>query len=331
VITPVHIRWKNFFLYNLFWPHKGERTQQHLITLSDKLIEIANRIDIETMNIQHYIDDLAYIDFSVYLTDSEKNRKVLQNQLGKKNYAIVTQKVDGRVEEFITTIAAKLYFMKKGYLVGDFAIPPEFGIGYGIPDIVGIKGGFVNNLKENGLLINGGDISDLLIWQQLKEKPIKANEPLEIIDCEVKSSKDWNQGFKQLYDNHGYLKSACFNTAYVCFGTLRNVDWQKPDSINEAGSLILTDNVNPLVFHEDPIVSNPSSSRRNNSVQANAIRQSELIDLANKLIARLMISSLTAKKILPNMGDITINQVIKQIQDIRVENVTDIIRENIEH
>jgi hypothetical protein len=325
-ITPIHIRWKNFFIYNSYWPHiYPGGTQTNMITFSDKMKEIANSINTETMDIQNYVDVLTHTVFSIYLTDSEKNRKALQKRLINENYIIITQNVDGRIEEFITTIAAKLFFMKNGFLVGDFAIPSEYEISYGIPDIVGMKGGFVNYLKGKDFSINGLDVSDLLIWSYLIKISTRVNESLEIIDCEVKSSKDWNQGFKQLYDNHGYLKSGCFDKAYVCFGTQRKVEWHKPDSQHEAGSLIFTDSPEPIVFQEDTILCNPSSIRRKNSVKAKQNRKSEMMDLANQRVARLIMGDLSMPKIILNIGDCKVNQFFKKIKDTRVENVIDMI------
>ncbi len=323
VVTPRHIRWKNFFMSNLFWPHSGEKTQKHMIALSEKINEIAKKLDFLNTDVENYIDELSNIDFSLYLTDSEKNRKTLNDQLTKenKNYAIITQQTEARIEEHATTIVAKLYFLKKGYLVGDFMIPSQFDIGYGIPDIVAIKGDFVNKLKACGIIPNGGDDSDLLIWETILENSIDANEPMETIVCEVKSSASWNQGFKQLYEDNGYLKSKCFNKAYVCFGMHSETGEKIPRAIHEAGALIFTDNTQPIVFREDPIFSNPSSSRRAPSVQVNKNRQVELIDRANYQCARIMAGGLLANKIIPNIGNLTIYQIFKQIKDIRVENV----------
>ena len=323
-ITPINIRWKNFFLNNIFWGYKGP-SQKKMILTSKKISEITERFKFETMNLEKYINDLKNINFSIYLTDSEKSQKDLQNQLvdRNENYVIITQK-DDKSEEHITTIVAKLYFIKRGYLVGEFGIPSKYDMGYGIPDVVGIKGDFVNKLKSRGIIPKGGDESDFLIWSELKKEPIHTNEKTETIVCEVKSSGAWNSAFKQLYERNGgsgYLKSHCFNKAYACFGTLYGKDMPKPSAKYEAGSLIFTSGSKPIVFLEDTISSNPSSSRKADSVLVQEMSQNELIKLANKTIARRMIANLSAKKVIPDIDNLTINQICKQIENIHVENV----------
>ena len=347
LFTPTSIRWKNFFLNNLFWGYSG-RTQEEIkmIVLSDGVEQITKKFQFETMNITKYVHELTNIDFSIYLTDSQKSQKILKKQLEKesKDFAIITQG-RGEIEEYLATIDAKLHFIKRGYLVGHFEIPvpfPQYDTGYGDPDIVGIKGGFVNELKKDGIVPNGGDESDLLIWTELKEEPVHTNENIETIVCEVKSSGGWNRAFEQLYfrdgDTHkpGYLKSHCFNEGYACFGAKVFADKKQPPAKYDAGSLIFTIGPKPIVFHKDPVSnilsgkrmeeSSPSSKRKEASVLVNEKCQSDLIELANKKITRRMMSELAIQKLIPDIINLNINQVINRIGNIRVENVLDMYK-----
>ena len=327
-ITPLHIRWKNLFLNNLYWGYTG-KGQKGMIVLSDEIIKIVNMINPDVMNIEEYVKVLTKSNFSIHLTNWDNNRQELQDKFknNDNNYVIITQK--DRVEEFITTIVAKLFFMKKGYLVGEFEIPvPKYYVGYGIPDIVGIKGDFVNKLKSKGIIPSGGDESDILIWQELKNQPSDLNEPTETIICEVKSSQDWNKAYQQLYDrgnSSGYLKSHCFNKGYACFSAdSQNEAERKKISISgskyEAGSLIFIANKEP-VFNEDPICQNPGSCRRAAAVSVNDNCQKELIKLANKKMARIMISNIVAINILKNTDKMRVNDIFREINRIRVEDV----------
>ena len=325
-ITPLSIRWKNFFLNNLFWGYTG-KGQKDMIMLSDEIRKITDMINFNVMDIEEYVKLLTELNFSIHLTDWNENRKELQEQHKNDYYAIITQK--DKIEEFITTITAKLFFMKKGYLVGEFEIPvPEYDIGYGIPDVVGIKGDFVNKLKSKGIISLGGDESDILIWQELKNQPNDLNESIEIIICEVKSSQDWNKAYKQLYkrgNSSGYLKSHCFNKGYACFSADSQEEAErKKVGLNglkyEAGSLIFIANKEP-VFNEDPICQNPGSYRRDTALSVNDNCQKELIELANKRIARIMISNVGIIKLLEDINKLKINDLFREIDKMRVEDV----------
>lgn len=334
VIRPTSTRWKNFFLDNSFWAHQG-KSQKSMILCSEKVEKLGDELGFkETLDVEEYLKELSNIEFSVYLTDFEESSIALKNRLNSENkdYIIITQK-NGIIEEYVAQIVAKLYFIEKGYLVGAFEIPVEkYEIGYGFPDIVGIKGNFVNKLKERGIISNGGSESDILIWSSLKENPVIVNDETEVIVCEVKSSAQWNSAFEQLYEKDGkprYLKSHCFDKAYACFGVVsrdneldisRN---QRPSAKYEAGRIVFSDGAEPIIFEEDTICSNPSSSRKANSVLVQKETQLKLIDLANKFIARQMISSLKLGSIIPNIADLNVNQIAKKLDKIRVENILD--------
>ena len=326
------IRWKNFFLQNLFWGHSG-KSQRGMISFSSKIKQITSKSNWLTLDVEEYFRDLTNITFSIYLTDSEKDKTALEKKLKEEGeeYVIITQSRKDVIEEYITTVVAKLYFVKKeGYLVVSSEIPDEFGISYGSGDVIGIKGGFVNKLKAEGIIPNGGCEEDFLIWTKLDKEPINVNEKEETIVCEIKTSNQWSTAYKQLYERSkggkGYLKSHCFDKGYVCFaepfaGPLRSeIDRkQKPlESKFMAGSLIFTIDPDYVVFKEDP--------GRSESTLVNDKKREELIRRANKYVARLMISGINAKKIIPNIERLNINQISKEIGNIdTVEKVFDLI------
>lgn len=327
-ITPLSIRWKNFFLNNLFWAYAKEN-QKHMICLSNKISEIREMVsNLNHIDIEEYLNKIKKLNnFSIYFTDFSENKRKLQEQLdGKKeDYLIVTQSRKNQVEEYITTIATKLFFIKKGYLVGEFEIPA-----HGSPDVVGIKGAFVNDLKNKGIIPTGGDESDLLIWQFLNRNSdqSEAQEETETIVCEIKSSGAWPQAYKQLSQEHkGYLKSHCFNKGYACFATTSN-DADKQSYYGrlkyEAGCLIFVSDKEP-VFKEDPICGNPSSSRKNESLSVWESKQKELVEYADKKITRTMISNIKAAELLKNMNDKKINEFYKKIDELTVKDVLDLI------
>ena len=105
LFTPTSIRWKNFFLNNLFWGYSG-RTQEEIkmIVLSDRVKQITKKFQFETIDIAKYVHELTNIDFSIYLTDSQKSQKILKKQLEKesKDFAIITQG-RGEIEEYLAT------------------------------------------------------------------------------------------------------------------------------------------------------------------------------------------------------------------------------------
>lgn len=329
-ITPLSIRWKNFFLNNLSWGYEG-KGQKMMIRLSDKIKNLSDMIQPAIMDIKRYINEISSLNFSIYLTDWNENRREKESELQKQaksddSYAIILQD-NNRIEEFTTTIAAKLFLMNKGYLVGGFEIPSQYS-SYGLADVVGIKGDFVNKLKLNGIIPFGGDESDLLIWKDLKNKPNISNEQTETIVCEVKSSKDRSKAYRQLYERskeHGYLKSHCFNKGFACFAALASTEDELKNMTMsagkyEAGSIIFIKDSEP-VFNDDTIYKNPSSYRKNASLSLLDNSQKQLIELANKKIARLMISNLDVSKVFDGINKMKINEIFKEIGNVKVEDV----------
>lgn len=325
-ITPLSIRWKNFFLNNLSWAYSGKE-QKMMIRLSDKISKITDMINPAVMDIKEYVNVLSSLNFSIHLTDWDENRKELQRQAkNDDNYAIIMQD-NNRVEEFVTTIAVKLFLMNKGYLVGEFEIPFN---DYGAGDVIGIKGDFVNKLKSNGIIPFGGDESDFLIWKELISEPNKSNEQTETIVCEIKSSSAWSAAYRQLYERcndskkPGYLKSHCFNKGFACFAALTPTEDELKSLSSagkyEAGSIIFVKNNEP-VFNEDTICMNPSGYRKNASLSLRDDSQKQLIETANKKIARLMISNIDVAKVFEGINTMRINDIFREIGNVSVEDV----------
>lgn len=325
-IIPLSIRWKNFFLNNLFWGYTG-KGQKGMIVLSNEIDKVINMLNPNIINVEEYIRVLTELSLSIHLTDWDDNRKTLQEQHKNDNYAIITQK-DDKVEEFITTITTKLFFIKEGYLTGNFEIPyPDYGEG----DVIGIKGDFVNKLKSKGIIPFGGDESDILIWQKLKNQPNNLDEQTETIVCEVKSSNAYGTAYQQLYERgndsqkSGYLKSHCFNKGYACFAVPSEEEAKRRKSSNqglkyEAGSLIFVNNKEPI-FNEDPICLNPSSYRKNKALSIQENCQKELIKFANKKIARLMISNMDIMDVLKDINNMKINNIFKKTENICIGDI----------
>ena len=216
-------------------------------------------------------------------------------------------------------------------MIGEFNIPD-----YGITDVIGIKGDFVDQLKSRGIIPKGGDESDLIIWQELRSKPIEdalLDKTTETIVCEIKGSSHWQDAFLQLFfrkrntQKPGYLKNKCFNKGYACFGSLdpniedkRKYKWENGNKKwYKAGSLILN-NHRVQAFQEDDIDSS-ERERQAPSVLLQEPEQKKLIQSANKEITRKIISNIEIIKLCENINTMKVNEVFAKIKNMTFEEV----------
>ncbi len=324
---PESLRWKNYFLSNMFWPYTG-KSQKGMISFGGNLKELSDSSDYLHMNIDKWVDLIKGADFKIYLADETIRDKEVKERLCSENNIVITQR--DCVEEFLSTIIGKIYFSEvEGYFVGDFAIPPILREDYfGIPDIVGLKGSFVNDLKSNGITGNGGLLEDLPIWRHLRSYARGVSEVDEAIVSEVKSSNHWLDAYQQLYyrgnDTHkpGYLNSHCFNKGYACYGSLYPRDEKAPARI-EAGALIFCGNP-PYRFAEDSIVSgNASSSRRQKSMQVDKDRRKALMADASCRSARWLLAGadIEIARVFPGIEKMKLNAALSEIEKASVESI----------
>ena len=297
-----------------------------MISFGGSLKELSDSLDYQRMNIDEWVDQINGTNYTIYLADSTIRDPAIKKRLYGENSIVISQR--GYVEEFLSTIIGKVYFSEvMGYFVGDFPIPPIHGEDcYGIPDIIGLKGSFVNKLKAAGMIGDGGLLEDLPLWRYLRGNGLIVEELDEAIACEVKSSEQSTRAFDQLYyrknDTHkpGYLKSRCFDKGYACYGNLNLAD-EGSSAKTKAGSLTFNGNP-PYRFIEDPLASENVSNTRK-KLQVRKENRDALIAEASRRSAHLLMVSTEIGTVFPGIEKMKLNAALKRINQAKVEDIID--------